>query len=626
MKVSKTDETFSERQTKITDAAGNKITEITVNIERTFKTKADGVEYAGVRDKVRALLKSRHFKGKRKEKEYMVALKFANGWYSGFWFSYPDVHLFSFQDYYPDVDAGFDDRVYGIRVYEKSVRQQAGGAGKSNDCLWKCLRYNTHVRVPWSVPWSMKQFLGVPRDAPVGVDRIPLLEKKLRVNIVVSGDHVYHKPATYSDTIHLRLLNGHYTPSGAENRDLVRSAYFRERQVVVYGKDESGTTWMYDGDTLHSPLSEELNAQLGASFSVVGSRPIRFLPLRHEPGRDPAEQWAHYQSMARELKERSHGIVNLFKNTPQVEALRILGSMLQHVPVAPLGQVEGTWIDKAYRGGIAYARPGAYPHAHAYDFVSMYPARMRGNAFPVGEGSYHVLAGKPGERWPYGIYRCAVSVESPLMRGRGTHYTHYDLILAEELGGTVELAQDGQHNALLYGEYELRASTLKQNLFTKYVNDLFPLKQEGVAGAKLVLNVLYGMLAKKNRKRFNSAFIDVREMPDERIESITPAGDDHVVVLSKFLQPFKHPLARAVPFITANARLHMARLVSAQMEKVVRIQTDGCITTAPLDVPAELLGTGLGQVKHVVVDTGVVIAHVNAVQWEENLKENQTVI
>jgi hypothetical protein len=622
MKISKIEETYSEKQTNITDAGGNKVNEITINIERTFKTKAAGVEYAGVRDKVRSLLKSRHFKGKRKEKEYMVALKFANGWYSGFWFKYPDVHLFSFQDYYPDIDDGFDDRVYGIRVYEKSVRIAAGGTAKRNDCLWKCLRYNTHIYVPWSVPWMMKQFLGVPRNAPVGIEHIPALEQRLKVNIVVSGDHLYHPPAKYADTIHLRLVNGHFTPNGSCNPDLIANASFREREVVIYGKDADGVAWLFDGQQTHSPLSDEMRAQLGASFRVRGGRRLKYLPLPQEAGKDAAQQWTEYQLTAVELKQSSFGRVNMLKNTPQVEALSVLHSLLQHVPVEALGQIEGSWIDNAYRGGITYARSGTYAHAHAYDFVSMYPSCMRGNAFPVSEGTYKVLEGKPGDHWPFGIYRCSITVDSPLMKNRGTHFTHYDLILAEELGGKIELAQDGEYNALLYP-----AATRKQNLFTKYVNDLFQLKQEGITGAKLVLNVLYGMLAKKNRKRFNSAFIDVREMPDEHIHSITPNdGEGYIVVLTKFQQPFKHPLARAVPFITANARLHMARLVRTQLDKVVRIQTDGCITTSPLNIPPKLLGTGLGQLKHEVADTGVVITHVNAIQWDNSLNENEIFI
>lgn len=611
--VRKTDETFSEKQTNITDVAGNPITEITMNIQKTFKTKAVGIEYADVKEKVLKLLKSSHFTGRRKKKEYMVALKFANGWYSGFWFRYPKVHLFNFDDYYPDVDEMFDTTVYGIRIYEKTVRVQAGGKNNSNnDCLYDCLE-QSHIYNPFKKPSQLKKYIGVSRQAPIDIKYIPKIEEKVKVNIIVSGDYIYNSTSKFNETIHITLTNGHYQIKGCENIDLLEDVSFRERIIIIHGKDEEGNTWTFDGENLDTSENAEKNVRRG--YGNMSKRP-KYLPIKHCSNNTHSvnytQQYQEYYEMAQELKDKTFGKINLFKNNFHNEALRFFHSYIQSLKIEPLEQIESMWIDKAYRGGITYARCGAYENASAYDFVSMYPSCMKSGSFPIKQGEFKTLTEKPSEYWSYGIYRCNITLDNPLVKySKQEYFTHYDLNIIEFLGGTITLIQDGQHNALLY-------PTRQNNLFTKYVNELFELKQQGVKGAKLLLNILYGMMAKKNKKQLNVSSVRIVERQEEEILCIRPNEDDsgHIMIVSKINKPFKYALARAVPFITANARLHMVKLIHNQMDKVVRIQTDGCITTSPLNIPEKMKGTGLGQVKQEVDSKNVEIINVNSIRWE----------
>lgn len=572
-----------EKITKIKDADGNPINEITVMNTKLFKFKKGGVSFDNVKPKLVKLLKSKHFKGRRNTKLYLVSVRYANGWYSGDWFSYPDVNVFDINDYYPNVDHGFDTTIYEIRIYEKNKPPQAGGSDIHNDCLYDCLN-RCHFRLPFNHPAELKKFLNIGRDEPVDIKHICKLQNKIKCNIQISGDYIYQSPYKYNEEVFLQLQKGHYTIKSNENSELINRVSFVERTVVIYDYDEA-VYWIYDGKTKRN---------VEASFiqdNFKKPKSAKYLLIKKEPDMNEKEQYDDYIKMAVELKEASHGKINLFKNDIKGEAKRIFQSFIRIIKVAPLEQVEAQWVSKAFKGGFMYCKPDYYEGVHSYDFVSMYPSCMKSGSFPIDGGEYHTLTEKPTTFYPFGIYRAEIECNHPLFKyNPNKHYTHYDLNGVEVLGGQIKLIIDGQPNALLY-------SNRRNNLFTKYVNMLFEYKQKGFKGAKLMLNILYGLLSRKTSRILHTTISEINIYPNEVIKHIEPLNEGHTVKLIKRDKPFMENLARVAPFITANARLHMIQLLHKQMDIVVRIQTDGFITTSPFTIPEKLSGDGIGMLK-----------------------------
>ena len=125
-------------------------------------------------------------------------------------------------------------------------------------------------------------------------------------------------------------------------------------------------------------------------------------------------------------------------------------------------------------------------------------------------------------------------------------------------------------------------------IFNKFVDILKPLKESKVEGAKLLLNILSGAISEKSIKKFyideeKDKFFDLDELNlkllkssvrIDRTKSIYSCVNSEKFYYSQFAQ-FK-------PFMLANARLTMLKIIFPINDKVVKCYIDSVITTEPI--------------------------------------------
>jgi hypothetical protein len=296
-----------------------------------------------------------------------------------------------------------------------------------------------------------------------------------------------------------------------------------------------------------------------------------------------------------------------------------------------IDQAEGHLILKGFHGGLMYADKYEGP-GFEYDINSMYPAMMVHGRFqfPIKKGTRKILGkddfykmampGK-GNFFSYGIYHCRVSIGPKSHKNahklfavnQNNYYTHHDLNLAKDLNMYIQLIDDGKVNAIQWQKDDLIMGRLA---FRDYVDLLFPLKQQNVAGAKKLLNTLWGSLSRSSKQKLTISKSQSFELHHgSKLLSIKPtADDDYRIEFVKIDTPFKNSFGRISAFLTAFARKQFAKMIEPYADSIVRIQTDGFISTSelPIKVSADKGAfklTNKGRCK---------INHVNNITWCPN--------
>ena len=174
------------------------------------------------------------------------------------------------------------------------------------------------------------------------------------------------------------------------------------------------------------------------------------------------KEYAEFEETAEKMKAESKGLINLYKSgTVVTTALNLFKHFTKSIdqPDTIYG-VEGDYILYTYRGGIMKAVP--YEGiAFQSDVCSMYAYIMQSKmTFPYKEGQFKILTqaemtarlDKNGRvYYMYGIYRCIITGDiNPFLfrENKYNYYTHICLEVAQSLGYTITLIEDGSCNFL----------------------------------------------------------------------------------------------------------------------------------------------------------------------------------
>jgi hypothetical protein len=496
------------------------------------------------------------------------------------------------------------DRIKTATILMRAKPGPVGGCSGStgrtsaNDCLSKALAqaFEGCLMPPLKLPDAkrchgkylsnnavLKKFLGLPVDAKVPLSKMPMLEAALTTTIHVHGTTPgcsYASAAKYQRVLHLKLSDEHFTICAAPDRKPAlrgkadRPVLTAEDAVAKYGQDQV-TAWR------RNPYSA----------------PVVILPR----GVDP-QDFRHFRAL---LLEHTKIDIVAFNGRTKPFVLELFRQMSRVVPVsAPLSALEVTFLLGAQRGGLIASAPRKElppfcGPAAQYDFTSFYPSILASTTFnvPNSTGEPVRLAPSPRKFYPIGLYRATVSNLPPQYRrlwnqplDRVAFFTHTDLATALLLGATVALADDGQLNAILYLNDQGRSATQRikgSDAFKPFVTKLFALKQQGVEGAKLALNMLSGALYERDKakKVVSAQEYERRATAGELPEP--PADlrraffyDDGTFVVEEYTTEFRGPYPRVGAFLTAKGRHIMAKtlkpLVDAHGPDVlVRCHTDG---------------------------------------------------
>lgn len=346
-------------------------------------------------------------------------------------------------------------------------------------------------------PQSLKKYLDIDISDKVSVDSIPLIEEKLKdYKISVCGDHIYTSCKNSNLEIRLRLYNEYYEVYNKNNWKPYGSSKHQRKPLVHSKKCIDNNYKVYDGEKYRY-----INKQ---KFSELRENPrnSEWVLIMQED--DTLKQtYSDFVRIADEMFHATNGEINMYKTgRPSVTALNCFHKLTKFVQPEPIDQDEAKFIRNATLGPVIFSTKYT-GEAYKYDVSSFYPSILSSQTFlvPIKRGTFTKLSNEEINEAKYfnpGICRAIITGEvgQVFRKNKLNYYTHYDLTTAKEMGLTIELIDDDQPNALIYGA-DQRVSGSK--IFKKFIDTLFKLKQDKIEIAKKILNSLWGILCEENR-------------------------------------------------------------------------------------------------------------------------------
>lgn len=497
----------------------------------------------------------------------------------------------------------FKDIVFYVLI--KNSKLKKGGAGFNNDCLWYCINKAIPEYNPWKYPEDLKAFLKIPRNDMISIDQMEKIEKQIgKVGINITGDYTYTSKLGLLKNIHLTLTNNHYQINHNVNKKVCYVSY-EERKIIMINKNLNSDcdVWSgYDGEK-HIELNYEMYDD------IMNYRTNYIMVIRNNFKIPIEEEYDNYIKMAEEFKTKTDGEINLYKTGSILRtAQKLLDDTTKHITPENILFDEAEVIQNTTQGSTIFNEKYE-GEGYKGDIKSMFPYIMslKSTLIPVKRGifkqmtqeEFNEMKSKLNGNYAYGIYKMEIlpSEDDKINRlfrfSETNEYTSVDLRNADYLGLEMKLVINEEWNVLLYP----RSCCLTgEEVFGKYINKVFKHKDNGVQGAKLLLNILSGAIGELNKKK---VVVDEEDETQEDIDldemglsplTITHSRDRRYsiykcVYTERF---FKSNFARFKPFLWAHARFMMSKLIKPINDIVVKCITDGIITTEKLEYFNEL--------------------------------------
>jgi len=519
-----------------------------------------------------------------------VSIRYPDRWYSADVSDFKNPINYFHMSQYEEMD---DDPEYYEQIRFSFIpfkKSQEGGKDEHNDCLINCIRKYCPKKI--IDHGKLKAYLGLQRDDPIPIDKVKDVEEYINeyetqpYAIFVSGDAEYISTLQTNRQIHITLAKNHYSVNSDKTSKIRRRCYEEKRIVMIEKKEEFYEC--FDGENLFLMTMKELyetgNLIVDKNYSMDSKKMCL------------EDAYFSYIEMADELKKESDGLFNFYK-TPTVKdmALNHFYSLTKAYQPADISNSEANWINNSSCHAVTYWENYS-GNAHIFDINSRYPHVMQKstNMFPIKPGTWKIIDSIQ-EKPEYGIYRCVITkvTNEPFkffVFNSEHHYTHLDVIMALAYGLKVELICDGKPNFLHYPKDCLVSGAL---LFKKYVEDLYPMKQRKIKGAKLLLNILWGALteSKTYKKTVDyEVHIDLSGCDVKKIE----ASDKLRTQFTKMNERlFTTNYGRIKPFLLAFARNQFFFSFRKWEHLIVRMHTDSLyLTEVPTDMhpPSDKLG------------------------------------
>lgn len=487
------------------------------------------------------------------------------------WYYCGEVNLGSdvkLHDLYDEkIEGSYDQTAFFI----SASPGQAGGNNNKNDCLYNCLKSYLGEKLLWKTPEDFRKFLNIEPNTKININEMEKIEKKLNIPINVIGNYTYcTKLEKNAKIINLILVHEHYSINTykVENINIDHKVSKTEKKPLIYN---SQTYEAFDG------LNKfKLNKQY---LSDIYHWDTPYILIK-APEATKAE-YDKFIIKADILKKETNNEINLYKTgSDNVSALHLFNNYTKHIDHPPvIQQVESTFINMASQGALIFTTKGYNGQAYKADIKSMYPSIMKSKIlFPVKEGELKYIT-EFGSFFNYGIYRCKITGNTKLFRFNfDNYYTHFDLNSAKNLGLQIDLIIDDKPNFLYYSRDKCLTGF---ELFGRYVDKLFDLKQRKIPNVKKILNILWGSLCEKYKKDVVHKIGISFDIPcDAKVNFIKPSviNDDQILVsYSKFNNLYKYGWARIMPFLISKGRKIISEIIKPYENICIRCHTDGNI-------------------------------------------------
>jgi hypothetical protein len=522
-----------------------------------------------------------------------------------------DVQLYS------PIDSGINiEIVPQISAFEIFIimkpEAEGGCDDKFNDCLFNCLNSIVpNFTKYFSNPIIFKQYLNVNRLDKIPINKIDLIEKKLKTfKINVRGDYIYTSTIISNKVINLLLINEHYSIDKDYYKNVKTKCSFNyrfeEKKIIMYDKI---TLESYDGHNKKILDNKEKN-------KILNNYNSEYLLIQKTEQRDDdgniikisiEEEFNQFIELANLLKKETNNAINLYKTGSLINtSLVLFDKLTKHIDEADeILQDECLWLESSITGALIFGEKYEGP-LYKYDIKSMYPYLLSqfNNKFPIKRGEFQKLE-KFSDYFQFGIYRCIVkpskdeNINKLFRFNKLNYYPHYSLEHAKTLGLEIILIIDEQPNFLFYSREKL---VQMGDVFKDYVDLLYPLKESQnklvKKSCKFMLNCLWGALSEKSKIKYYSEGEKLTIPDDEEILSMCPSklNDKFPFIKTvKINHPYKHKYARLKTFILSKARKFMCDLIYENRNDIVRCHTDGIYITKMLHNNKNV---GIGNLKY----------------------------
>jgi hypothetical protein len=301
------------------------------------------------------------------------------------------------------------------------------------------------------------------------------------------------------------------------------------------------------------------------------------------------EYYKQYSKDVKQLYKETKTTVNLYRTSLITdEAVRVFKSLCDITP-EPIKDYELDYIFES-SGGLRYADPYE-GELYSYDVKSYYPSLLVSNSFnfPIKQGILKTITQEEFKQktyFEYGVYNCYIECDDSLLFVENDNclYTHFELNYALSCGLDIELLDD---TYLSYVGCTVKAP----NVFKKYVEMMYAIKDTGNKIAKSLLNVLWGKLCQTKLKRIIIDTDECQLKPGQKIIDSIIDNDGRLVlkVSETEKKTFATDFGRLKVFLTAHGRVKMLKnLQKHGRENIVYVHTDSYISKCELKVPKKI--------------------------------------
>lgn len=494
----------------------------------------------------------------------------------------------------------------GFYIFIQKYKDK-GGCLKNNpinDCLYDCLKQMVAENdFPFKSPAHLKKYLKIMRGNKVHISLIPKIEKRLgnkyKINILGCEKRISNKLAPI--TLNLLLRDGHYFISKKTKFNRAKGMHNIEKTPVIC-KIKQKNRLAKNVHILKNGVRDKMSLE---EYKSIRKNPHNtdIILIQCDKEKTMEETYDDFIKKADKLKEITGGKINLYKSgNIQRAAYNLFCEFNPCLQAEEIEVNEVEILENATKGPLVFHKEYE-GKAWLYDFISHYSSIMKSTTlkFPIKKGEFQCLKRKNFVNFRYGMYHCIIKKQNnskdKLIKFNPTNwYTHIDLTVAKENGFEIEpIKQKNKYNALIYSQDKLISGKM---MFGKYVDFLFPLKQQGYDIIKDPLNILWGFLCKKNTLKLFLDINDKKELKihkEKDIDEIIPLNNDlRIIKVCDYNDYYETPFARLKPFLLAKGRQKLARMIAPHMESILRVHTDGFYSDKELNVP---LGKNIGDLK-----------------------------
>lgn len=502
------------------------------------------------------------------------------------------IQIYDAGEYEEDVRDNLKDQKHfnslTFYIMVDGANQRGGADDYNNDCLYKCIIEVMSKKSPFKSGTHLKNFLKLDRKEPVDIKYMSDIENEIKkVGINVTGDYIYTSKLNLNRNINIKLLNGHYSLNTAVTRK-PHFISFKEKTIIIQDKN---TFEGFDGNVKFKITKEILD-------EIYKFKTEYILIPKSNPKLSLEEEYKEFIIMANELRLKSNDKINLYKTgSMKNTALYLFDSTTKDIQSETIEQDEALWISDSTCGAITFYEKYEGP-AYKYDEKSEYPSILQNNYFmiPIKRGIFKQMTTEEFEAlkyYPTGIYKCKIEKSNNPKIDRlfrfniNNKYTNISLNDAKLLNLKITLIEDNQVNVLFYPRSHCLTGS---QVFKKYVDILFPLKEQKINGAKMLLNIISGAIGEINEK-----LTMVDEESDEQynipsdfsvvnIKSVRGQPNKTLVYTVNNNKYFKSNFARLKPFMLAKGRSNIITYILPHNDKVVKCNTDSIVSTEELNI------------------------------------------